>query len=130
VRLASKSDWRRADEGKRRRAAVTGRHDAPQPTRRLKTTGAHVGILTMEGGDGWPARLRQFGQRCHVSEQRREDLGEERADRRAPSVRDGGALTTGRPAQTRRWARVAAELGRPQRKQPNKVFSILNPFSN
>jgi hypothetical protein len=44
-RSASKSDWRSADEGRRRRAAVMGCHGTPQPMRRLKGAGAHADIL-------------------------------------------------------------------------------------
>jgi hypothetical protein len=55
--------------------------------------GEHAAILVAHGGDGWLARRRQFGLRCHAGEQRRGDLGEERADRQAPSVSDDGAVT-------------------------------------
>jgi hypothetical protein len=92
------SDRRSADEGRRRRAAVTGHHGALQLT--LSQGGSeHVTILVARGGDGWPAQRRQFGRRCHAGEQRRGDLGEERADRRAPSVSDGGVVTGSRMAR-------------------------------
>jgi hypothetical protein len=48
-RSAPKSDWRSADEGRHRRAAVMGCHDALQPMWWLKVAGAHVGILTTKG---------------------------------------------------------------------------------
>jgi hypothetical protein len=70
-----------------------GRHGAPETMRRLKVAGEHAAILVVRGGDGWPVRRRQFGRCCHAGEQRREDLGEEGAGRRAPSVSDGGAVT-------------------------------------
>jgi hypothetical protein len=108
---------------------VTGRHGAPQPTRWLKVTGEHAAILVAQGCDEWTARRRQLDRRCHAGEPRRGDLGEGRADRRAPSVSDGGTVTRGRPARVQRWAGVGAELGRPQRKRPTMIFSILNHFS-
>jgi hypothetical protein len=37
------------DEGRHRRAAVMGRHGAPQPMRWLKVAGAHASILAMKG---------------------------------------------------------------------------------
>jgi hypothetical protein len=54
--------------------------------------GEHATILVAWVGDGWPARRQQFGYCGDVGEQRREDLGEEGADRRAPSIIDGGAV--------------------------------------
>jgi hypothetical protein len=65
-----------------------GNHGAPQPTRWLKAASAHMGILVVWGGDMWLARCRQFGRRYHAGNQRREDLGEEKADRQASSVSD------------------------------------------
>jgi hypothetical protein len=47
---------------------------------------------------------------------------EERVDRWAPSVIDGGTVMAGRLARTRRWVGVGAEVGRPWRKRPTKVF--------
>jgi hypothetical protein len=83
-RLALESDRCSGDESRHRRTAVTRRHGAPQPTRWLKVAGEHAAILVAWGGDRWPACRWPFGQRCHVGEQRREDLGEEGADRGAP----------------------------------------------
>jgi hypothetical protein len=48
-RSAPESDRRSGNEGRRREAAVMGRHNAPQLTRWLKVEGAHVGILMMKG---------------------------------------------------------------------------------
>jgi hypothetical protein len=55
------TDGQRGEEqtqasSRRRRAAVTGCHGAPQPTRRLKVAGGHAVILVAQGGDGWTAR--------------------------------------------------------------------------
>jgi hypothetical protein len=58
----------------------------------LKVADEHVDILVAWGGDGWPAHHQQFGRCCHAGKQRREDLGEERADRQAPSVSDDGVV--------------------------------------
>jgi hypothetical protein len=88
--------------------------------------GEHAAVLVARGGDGWPAHRR----RCHAGEQRREDLAEGRADRRAPSVGDDSTVTGGMLAHARRWVGAGAELGRPQRKRPTMIFSILNHFSN
>jgi hypothetical protein len=74
--------------------------------------GGHVDILVAQGGDGWSTHRRQFGRCCHAGEQRRGDLGEERADSWAPSVSDDGAVTGGWLAHAQRWAKVGAELGR------------------
>jgi hypothetical protein len=52
------------------------------------------------------------------------EFGGKRADRRAPSVSDGGEVMAGGPARTQRWAGVGAELGRPRRKQPIMIFPI------
>jgi hypothetical protein len=66
--------------------------------RQHKVAGEHAAILVARGGDGWPASRWQFGRRCHTGEQRRGDLGEERADKRAPFVSDSGAVMGGKPA--------------------------------
>jgi hypothetical protein len=52
-----------------------------------------MGILVARGGDGWLTRHQQFGRRCHMGEQMKEDLGEESADRRAPSISEGDTVT-------------------------------------
>jgi hypothetical protein len=71
-----------------------GHHGPPQPTQRLKVAGEHAASLVAWGGDGWLAHQKEFGRRGYAgAEQRREDLGEERADRRDPSISDGGAVT-------------------------------------
>jgi hypothetical protein len=49
-------------------------------------------------------------------------LGEERADRWAPSVSDGGAVMGWQAGHAQRWAGVGAKLGRPRRKWPTMVF--------
>jgi hypothetical protein len=89
-----------------------------------------VGILAARGGDGWSARRRQFGQRCHVGEPGRVDLGEERADRRALFVNDGGAGNRNGPLACEIGLGGTAALGRLQRKRSTLIFFILNPFSN
>jgi hypothetical protein len=43
------------------RAVAMGCHDTPQLMRRLKVAGEHWGLLVARGGDGWPARHREFG---------------------------------------------------------------------
>jgi hypothetical protein len=67
-RSAPKSDRRITDGGRHRRAVVLGHHGAPQLTRWLKVASEHAAILVARGGDGWPARRRQFGLRCHTAE--------------------------------------------------------------
>jgi hypothetical protein len=43
----------------------------------------------------------------------KEGFGGRRPDRRVKPISDGGVVTRGRLARTRRWVGVGAELGRP-----------------
>jgi hypothetical protein len=84
------------------RAAAMGHHSAPQPARWLTTAGGHVDIEVVRALDGWPTRRLEFA----IEDTRRgagEDLGEDGADKRAPSVSDGDAVTARRPSRARRW---------------------------
>jgi hypothetical protein len=61
-----------------------------------------VDIEVVRALDGWPARRLEFA----IEDTRHgagEDLEEDGADKRAPSVSDGDAVTTGRPTRAPRW---------------------------
>jgi hypothetical protein len=92
--------------------------------------GEHAAILVAWGGDGWSAHRQQFGRHCHVGEQRREDLGEERTDTRAPSVSDGGTVTGWQASSRAEMGRDQCRAGPTVEKMAHNDFSILNPFSN
>jgi hypothetical protein len=89
-----------------------------------------MGILVARGGDGWLTRHQQFGRRCHTGEQMREDLGEESADRRAPSVNEADTVTGWQASSCMKmgWGRCRA--GPTAEKMAHNDFSILNRFSN
>jgi hypothetical protein len=57
------------------------------------------------------------------------DLGEERTNRRAPSVSDNGEGNGNGPL-VRKIGPGETALGRPQRKRPTTIFPFLIPFSN
>jgi hypothetical protein len=50
------------------------------------------------------------------------NLGEEGADRRAPSVNDGGVVTGWQAGSRAEMSRGQRELGRPWRKRPTTIF--------
>jgi hypothetical protein len=56
------------------------------------------------------------------------DLGEERTDRRAPSISDGGAGNGNGPLTCEIGLGGTAALGRPQRKRPTTIFPFLILF--
>jgi hypothetical protein len=64
-----------ATRSKCRWAAVTGCHDAPQPTRQLKVARGHTIILVARGGDRWMARRWESGQRQPAVLQQRKGTG-------------------------------------------------------
>jgi hypothetical protein len=66
--LAQASQMEQRWAAAEKRAAAMGRHGTPQLTQRLKAAGTHIDILMAQGGDGWPAHLRQFGRSCHTGE--------------------------------------------------------------
>jgi hypothetical protein len=118
----------------------TGQHEAAcsRPRRRAPgagilagaATGSNraVGIEVVQALDGWLARRREF-----TGEDTRrgagEDLGDDRADRRAPSISDGDAVRAGKPAHAQRWA-GSARAGPAAEKTAHDDFSNPNPFSN
>jgi hypothetical protein len=107
---------------------VTGRHDAPQPTQRLKVAGEHTTILVVRGGDGWLARRRQFGLHCHVGKQRRGDLGEERTDRHAPSISNDGAVMDWQAGSHAKMGRGQCRAGSTAEKTAHNDFFHFKSF--
>jgi hypothetical protein len=107
-----------------------GCHGAPQLTRRLKVAGEHAAILVVRGGDGWPARRRQFVRCCHAGEQMREDLGEEGVDRLAPFVSDSDVVMGWQTWSREKMGRGRRRAGPAAEKTAHDDFIfILNPFS-
>jgi hypothetical protein len=96
---------------------------APQPTRQLTVVGGQVDIEVVRALDGWLARRWEF-----ASEDTRrgvgEDLGKDGANRWAPSVSDGDAVSSGKLAHAQGWLGSASSFAGHGENGPRRFFPI------